>query len=208
MLGDELDEMYYGVNTRTIIFDVKDLDNPVVKSSFYGTTEAIDHNGYVKGNKYYLANYTAGLRVMDISNLDSNTNTMQEVAYFDTFQYNNDTEFDGAWSNYPYFQSGHIIISDMTNGLFVVKPSQTLSTQDVNDRSFQIIPNPATDFVQIKSASNHKIESVQLLNLAGQDLFNKNKINQTSFQLDLKSLPKGVYLVKINNKISKKLVVK
>ncbi|PNQ74995.1 regulator [Hanstruepera neustonica] len=122
ILGDETDELGFGNNTRTIVFDFTDLDNPTFKMDYIGPSAAIDHNGYVKGNSYYLANYTAGLRVIDISGVDGNS--MNEIAYFDTHPENNNTSFNGAWSVYPYFQSGNIIISDIERGLFIVRPTQ------------------------------------------------------------------------------------
>ena len=148
IVGDELDEYKKEVsNTRSIIFDFTDLDNPILHYEFENTTDAIDHNGYVHKNKFYLASYTAGLRVMDISNIDQKS--IIETGFFDTYNekedagivissnYNrtshsqdddhdnpkkgNSAEFNGAWSVYPYFKSENIIISDINSGLFIVK---------------------------------------------------------------------------------------
>jgi len=121
VIGDELDEQYNGFNTRTIIADLSDLDNPTLHYEYYGTTAAIDHNGYTKNGKYYLANYKAGLRVMDISDI-SNSN-MSEVGFFDTHPQSNNANFDGVWNVYPYFGSGNIVISDISAGFFLVKSS-------------------------------------------------------------------------------------
>lgn len=123
ILGDETDELDYGMQTRTLVFDLTDLDNPILSSTYTGPTEAIDHNGYVLGSNYYIANYTAGMRVLDISNISSATNSMTETAYFDTHPDNNETSFNGAWSVYPFFESGNIIISDVNLGLFIVRKS-------------------------------------------------------------------------------------
>ena len=125
ILGDEIDEQQFGFNTKTIIFDFSDLDNPLLSSTYTGPTAAIDHNGYVKGNEYYLANYRAGLRVLDISNIASPTNPMTEIAYFDTFPSSDSANFNGAWSVYPYFASGNIIIGDIEGGLIIVRRSGT-----------------------------------------------------------------------------------
>lgn len=119
ILGDELDEQRFGFKSRTIVFDFLDLDNPTQKFIYTGTTNAIDHNGYVKGNTFYLANYAAGVRFIDISNIGSST--MQEVGFFDTYPGNDNAGFNGVWSVYPYFSSGNIIISDINSGLFIVK---------------------------------------------------------------------------------------
>lgn len=121
ILGDETDELSFGFNTKTLVFDFRDLDTPLLSSTYTGTTPAIDHNGYVRGNKYYLANYRAGLRVLNISNIESPVNAMNEVGYFDTHPENDGPDFNGAWSVYPYFSSGNIIISDIERGLFVVR---------------------------------------------------------------------------------------
>lgn len=123
VLGDEVDEQDFGFNTRTLVFDFTDLDNPTLSSTYSGPTAAIDHNGYVKGNEYYLANYRAGLRVLDISNISATTNSMTETAFFDTFPSSDTADFNGAWSVYPYFASGNIIISDIEGGLFIVRKS-------------------------------------------------------------------------------------
>ena len=123
LVGDEGDEITFGFNSRTLVFDFSDLDNPSFKSEYLGPTTAIDHNGYVKGSIYYLANYTAGVRVIDISDI-SNGN-LTEMAFFDTFQFNNSANFNGVWSVYPYFESGNIIVSDINNGLFVIRKSGT-----------------------------------------------------------------------------------
>ena len=127
ILGDELDEQNFGFNTKTIVFDFSDLDNPQFEFDYFGTTSAIDHNGYTKNNKYYLANYTAGMRVFDISDLENQN--ISELGYFDTFPSNNSANFSGAWNVYPYFESGNIVISNYSGGgFFLVKSNAVDST--------------------------------------------------------------------------------
>ena len=121
ILGDELDEFNIGNNTKTIVFDFSDLDNPAFHFNYFGPTPAIDHNGYVKGNTFYLANYRAGVRMVDISNIENSS--MTEIGYFDTYPENDLANFNGAWSVYPYFPSGNIIVSDIDRGLFIIRKS-------------------------------------------------------------------------------------
>jgi choice-of-anchor B domain-containing protein len=121
IVGDELDELNSGGKTRTLVFDLNDLDNPMLHHTYYGPTNAIDHNGYVLRDLFYLANYSAGIRVIDISGLaDKN---MEEIGFFDTFPEHNSTTFNGAWNVYPFFESGVIAISDINRGLFLIKKS-------------------------------------------------------------------------------------
>ena len=123
ILGDELDEQSFGFNTRLLVFDFTDLDNPSLSSTYSGPTPAIDHNGYVIGNEFYLSNYRAGMRILDISNISSSTNPMTETHFIDTFPSSDSAAFNGVWSIYPYFASGNIIIGDIESGLLVVKKS-------------------------------------------------------------------------------------
>lgn len=121
--NDEFDETEFGFNSRTLVFDLTDLDNPVYTGPYFGPTQAIDHNLYVKDFDLYLTNYTAGLRIADISG--NSLDNITDIGSFDTHPENNATEFNGAWSVYPYFDSGNIIISDITRGLFVIRKSGT-----------------------------------------------------------------------------------
>ena len=153
LLGDELDELdkstqpwslKTNVQTRTIVIDIRDLDNPTLHFNYLSDTEAIDHNGYVLGSNYYLASYTSGMRVIDIINIEQKS--FSEVGFFDTHADNHDHNlikntsnvwsdpgdhdgkkgqeieaFNGAWNVYPFFKSENIIISDINSGLFIVK---------------------------------------------------------------------------------------
>ncbi|MDX1661672.1 MAG: choice-of-anchor B family protein, partial [Gemmatimonadota bacterium] len=100
LTNDELDETQGLVeNTRTLIWDVTDLDDPVlIKEYMNPEGTAIDHNLYVKGDKVFQSNYVQGLRVLDISDIEN----PREVGHFDTVPYGSDgPRFAGSWSNYP-----------------------------------------------------------------------------------------------------------
>ena len=122
ILGDELDERDFGMNTRTIILNLIDLENPEIHFEYLGPTAAIDHNGYTFNNSYYLSNYTAGLRVIDIENIADFE--MNEIGFFDTYPESDNASFSGMWNVYPYFESGNILISDIERGLFIIRKSE------------------------------------------------------------------------------------
>jgi len=119
ILGDELDERNFGGNTKNIVFDFTDLDAPSIHMNYFGPTTAIDHNGYVKGTDYYLANYSAGIRIVDVGNISNGT--MTETGFFDTYPSNDNASFNGVWNVYPYFSSENIIISDINTGFYIVR---------------------------------------------------------------------------------------
>lgn len=117
LLHDELDERNRGLNTTVHVFDISSLRNPQLISTWTGPTRAIDHNGFVLGNKYYMSNYERGLSILDLSD----PTAPQEIAYFDTFPSSTGAGFNGAWGVYPYLPSGNILLSDIQGGLYILK---------------------------------------------------------------------------------------
>ena len=118
-LNDELDERYNHHNTRTYVWDVQDLDKPELLGYYEHPTQAIDHNLYIKDNLMYQANYNAGLRILDIS--DPNPESISEVAFFDTTPNTDVAAFGGLWSVYPWLSGDKLIVSDINQGLFILR---------------------------------------------------------------------------------------
>jgi len=58
------------------------------------------------------------LRVLEFTDLATSAPTLG--IFFDTVPSGNQVDFVGAWSVYPYFASGTILISATVSGLFVV----------------------------------------------------------------------------------------
>ena len=114
---DELDENYYGLNSTLRIFDITDLANPSLAATWSGPTRAIDHNGYVRGNRYYMSNYTRGVTVLDITDPAS----PRELGYFDTYPVSDATTFSGAWGVFPFLPSGTLLVSDYDTGLYILE---------------------------------------------------------------------------------------
>ncbi len=89
---------------------------------YEAATVAIDHNLYILGNRVFQANYTSGLRVLEFGDLANRE--LMEIAFFDTLPSSDATVFSGAFSVFPYLPSGNIIVSDTTNGLFILSASE------------------------------------------------------------------------------------
>ena len=115
-VDDELDEGATVSVTTTRVFSLANPASPSLVGSFTTGKAAIDHNLYIKGNKIYEANYRSGLRIFDRTNPTAPT----EVGHFDTYPGSDAASFNGAWSVYPYFPSGTVIVSDIERGLFVL----------------------------------------------------------------------------------------
>ena len=114
--GDEISGLVEG--TRTLIWDVVDLDDPILVGEYISENKSSDHNLYIRGNLMYQSNYVSGLRILDISDP---TNPV-EVGFFDTVPAGEDAPgFDGSWSNYPFFESGTIVVTSGAEGMFLLR---------------------------------------------------------------------------------------
>lgn len=127
LVNDEIDELSFGHETRTYIFDVSDLEAPTM-TPFTSTNTATDHNLYIVGNYVYMANYRSGLRIFDIS--DVANGNLAEVAFFDVVPGSDANGTSGAWSVYPFFASSTVIVSSREGGLFVLEPALCTAPAD------------------------------------------------------------------------------
>lgn len=104
------------VNGHVKIWDVQDVNNVQLVAEFIHNPNRIVHNVLVRGNFMYMAYYTDGLVICDITDP---TNPI-EVGHYDSSP-DSGAVFKGAWGVYPFSASGNIYISDMQTGLTVVR---------------------------------------------------------------------------------------
>jgi choice-of-anchor B domain-containing protein len=124
IVHDELDELRRSLNTHIYTLDITDLRVPSLVTSYIGGVTSTDHNGYNIGNRYYVSHYKRGLVIFD----SSNPRALTEVGSFDTYlsPSANIAGTDGAWGVYPFLPSGTLLVSDIENGLFLLKKNETL----------------------------------------------------------------------------------
>lgn len=120
--GDEAAGLVKG--TRTLIWNVEDLEDPILVSEYTTDNPATDHNLYIVGDVMYQSNYRSGLRVVDISDRENPV----PLGFFDTVPWGGEegmgdlaTGALGSWSNYPYFKSGVVAVASGKEGLFLVR---------------------------------------------------------------------------------------
>lgn len=107
------------------VANVSNLSNIQVLSTTNQFPQTTPHNPFIVNNQYcFMASYTEGLQLYDISN------PLAPVlaGYFDTYPQgggnnNNWVYWKGLWGAYPYFPSKTIFALDMNNGLFLLNTS-------------------------------------------------------------------------------------
>ena len=159
LLDDEMDEWFGQHNTRSYIFDVSDIDAPRFVNAYTAAVPAVDHNLYISGTYAYEANYTSGLRMLDLKDIAEGNLT--EAAFFDTYPESDDAVMAGAWTAYPFYQSGVVAISTLDRGLFLVKPKLAPDVVITNQRTALTLctatatPQPTVLPLQLQSRNGY-----------------------------------------------------
>lgn len=191
------------------VWDIRDLNNITFVREWQptGITTAIVHNIETYGNYAVIAHYTAGIRILNISNPSNPV----EVAWYDTYPSNNNTNFSGCWGVYK-FSSGKIIGSDISNGLFVIKTNFIMTEIPEENNSTakdyklnQNFPNPFNPVTNIKFSlkENSKV-SLKIYSIQGKevaDIINDRRDGgdyEINFDAGKYNLNSGVYFYTLN----------
>ncbi|MBL0105977.1 MAG: choice-of-anchor B family protein [Ignavibacteria bacterium] len=191
------------------VWDIRDLNNITFVRDWQptGITTAIVHNIETYGNYAVIAHYTAGIRILNISNPSNPV----EVAWYDTYPSSNSTNFSGCWGVYK-FSSGKIIGSDISNGLFVIKTNfiMTEIPEEINSNAKdyklnQNFPNPFNPVTNIKFSlkENSKV-SLKIYSIQGKevaDIINDRRDGgdyEINFDAGKYNLNSGVYFYTLN----------
>jgi choice-of-anchor B domain-containing protein len=156
VVHDELDELRRSINTHIYTLDVRNLTAPTLVTSYTGPLTATDHNGYTRGDRYYVSHYKRGLVIFDLTA----PLALTEIGSFDTYlsPSANSAGTDGAWGVYPFLPSGTILVSDIENGLFLLKKNETLPPPVVT---------PPPPVVPPRSSGGGSLDWLVLILLAG-----------------------------------------
>ncbi|MBN4076287.1 choice-of-anchor B family protein [Gemmatimonas aurantiaca] len=111
-VGDEIGSS--GNHMR--IFDISDIFNVIKVADIIVDPQAVVHNCYELDSILYIAHYTEGLQIFDVT--DPTAPTL--AGFYDSYPQSG-YGYRGCWNVYPYFASGKIIISDLQTGLYVLE---------------------------------------------------------------------------------------
>ncbi len=109
------------------VWDITTLSSPIqVGEAFSWDPSAIVHNVVVKGDSLYSAYYTAGFT---LHNIEDPTNPVL-VGWYDTSPAFSGGIYKGAWGAYPFYPSGTVVVSNIGEGLSVLRPCGKLNHED------------------------------------------------------------------------------
>jgi hypothetical protein len=200
-------------NLPVKIANISDIHNISIDTTFRSADGPTAHNPYINDKSHVIiAYYQDGLQIFDISNPKYPVRT----GYFDTDtidgisnNYNpTGTTYHGNWGAYIDLPSGHILASDMQNGLYVLDATLALGIADFAKEISQVLvyPNPAEHIVSLQFyLKNASILSLDVLDMTGRTVLHK-KLNEpagtVTETLLLEKLDKGMYIIQVSSKES------
>ena len=203
LINDEFDASSQGA--RTIVMNVADLDNIEFERNYYAPVGTYAHNLYTVGRYAYTSNYTSGLRIADLSSIASGQ--IAEVASFDTFQQGDFYDYDGQWMNYPFFASGTVIATDISNGFFVLRPTGLIVVGEQTAPTASGLalglpaPNPTAGETRLRlTTAGPEAVRATLVDALGREvalLLDGTVDGETTLTVRAASLPAGTYVVRV-----------
>jgi choice-of-anchor B domain-containing protein len=188
-------------NGKLKVWNVQNLSNIQFVTNWQptGITTAIVHNVEIYGNIAVIAHYSAGVRVLNISNPQAPV----EIAWYDTYQTNNNSNYNGCWGVYM-FPSGKIIASDRQTGLYVLRPNISITGINNNNNApinyslEQNYPNPFNPSTTIKySLPKGTHVSLKVYDIVGKEaatlVEGYENAGAHSINFDASRLSSGVY---------------
>ena len=132
----------YGLDIK--VLDVSRTEDIEVVSFFnsgMGDREnSVPHNVILKGDVAYVSYYHDGLQIFDLSD----PLQAKKIAYYDTYPNDPNVSWAGAWGVYPFPNKDLVLVSDRSNGLFLLA---FIPPPLIDDHPFHVFPNPSIDYV-------------------------------------------------------------
>ena len=188
------------------VWNIQDLSNVTQVTTWQpaNITTSIVHNVEIYGDTAVIAHYTAGVRVLNISNPAQPV----EIAWYDTYPANNGNTYTGCWGVYK-FPSGKIAASDMKTGLYVLKVGNSVGVNENNSvvngyRLEQNYPNPFNPKTVISySLIENRFTSLKIFDILGNEVATlvneKQNAGSHSVEWDAGNYSSGIYFYKLSS---------
>lgn len=151
---------------------------------------SIAHNQIVHKNYLYVSYYFDGLQVYDLSNPEAPKRAYEYL----TSKEAHAKLYRGSWGVYPFLPSGNILVSDMQEGLFVLKginssSNPTKVNKNEHALDIKIVPNPSDG--QFKLQTKLAIQHIHIFDAQGKRV--QHQFDGNSYRIPNKS--SGIYFV-------------
>lgn len=162
-----------------------DIEKPTVVSTIKSTllapdyTNSIAHNPFILHNRFAIISYYEdGLQIYKIDSIA----TPFRAGYYDTRPSGtNYSGYNGAWGVYPFLPSGNILVSDIDNGLFVIRPQFPMKDCESNPEVSGIYDH----FWELVSADSITISATYVQDSKINALAPQNILLEAGFEIEM-----------------------
>jgi choice-of-anchor B domain-containing protein len=152
------DELNYGTMK---VFDIHDIFAHPQILELSANPLAIVHNIHVKADTGFVAYYTEGIRLLDLSDPTLPT----EFGYYDTYS-GYSGGFHGVWEIAPRFPSGTFVASDINSGLWVFRTNPNYGIVKVRVADPSMNPVAGADVAALGESDSTRTQNSGLTRLA------------------------------------------
>ncbi|MBP9188874.1 MAG: T9SS type A sorting domain-containing protein [Chitinophagales bacterium] len=193
--------------TGSSISSIKISSGEISTNNLLNVTSGCGTSVYYNGAIYYQDSYHTSLSrynilTEEIADETEYGNTFYGLAFDEATNemYTSVTDFYSYGEIYIYDLEGNLLNSfeaGVSPGNIAFDKRSTNAIISQNQFIVNMYPVPAQDYVMIESANN--LQSIELFDIAGKLLQVTNANNTTQVMLDIKSLPAGLYTVRITS---------
>jgi hypothetical protein len=185
---------------RLKVWNVENLSNPVMVATWFpaGGDSSNVHNIEIYDTLAVICHYTAGIRILNISN----PQIPIEIAWYDTYPQDNGNTWNGCKGIYM-LPSGKILANDKQTGFYVVKIGTPIGIQPISEvaETFSLrqnYPNPFNPITSIEfSIPKSTKVTLKIYDISGrlaETLIDGNiKAGSNRITYDASRLASGVY---------------
>ena len=157
---------------------------------------SIVHNPFFNGDLVHVAYYYDGYWLWNLS--DPLWPIL--LGYYDTNPAPNTNGFRGAWGVYPFLPSGHVLVSDMQTGLWVLDIDQATNTSErITEPTRRIWPTVTSGRVNVMAVNEAGSKNtIEVLDARGAVVM-RSTMSGSNGTVDLGDLPDGMFIVHVVN---------
>jgi choice-of-anchor B domain-containing protein len=191
------DEIPGGLDIK--VYDISDIRNPIWLNAYHSNDAATAHNAFFVGDYAYVSYYHDGFYIF---NIKDKSNIFAE-AYYHTSTYPPPSYegYKGCWGVYPFLPSGNIAVSDMGEGIFMLRRDSTiLSIYKIQvTEKLHIWPNPSRNTFNFDIGSSIKFPlEASVYDIHGKLVLQK-QVHEATFELDCSAISAGYLSVELVN---------
>lgn len=197
------DEIPGGLDIK--VYDISDIRNPIWKNSFHSNDAATAHNAFFVGDEAYVSYYHDGFYIFNLKDKEQ----ISVAAYYHTSTYPPPSYdgWKGCWGVYPFFPSGNIAVSDMGEGIFMLKRDSTINSIEpkFSQNNWNFWPNPVQKKLNVDLGNRVSFPiELKLSDLSGKVLLQK-QVHEVTFELDCSAITAGYLILEMSNQDFRKV---